>query len=69
MTITSSGSKKVNPDIPSPITKGYLGEVGRVIFDDASRNVAKEDIALYYKHKAELEKQGLQVSSHNTCYV
>ncbi|KAI1649658.1 uncharacterized protein F4817DRAFT_357367 [Daldinia loculata] len=60
MTITSSGSKKVNPDIPSPITKGYLGEVGRVIFDDASRNVAKEDIALYYKHKAELEKQGLQ---------
>ncbi|KAF3070478.1 hypothetical protein GL218_00795 [Daldinia childiae] len=60
MTTASSGSKKVNPEIPSPITKGYLGELGCIIFDDASRNVAKADIALYYKHKMELEKQGLQ---------
>ncbi|KAI0850225.1 hypothetical protein F5Y00DRAFT_260953 [Daldinia vernicosa] len=60
MTMDSSASKKVNPEIPSPITKGYLGEIGRVIFDDVSRNTAKADIALYYKHKAELEQQGMQ---------
>ncbi|OTB12993.1 hypothetical protein K445DRAFT_369016 [Daldinia sp. EC12] len=56
----SSESNKAKSGILSPITKGYLGEIGRVIFDDASRNVAKADIALYYEKKAALEQQGLQ---------
>ncbi|KAI1807724.1 hypothetical protein F4811DRAFT_573243 [Daldinia bambusicola] len=57
---TSSGSKKPKADILSPLTKGYLGETGRIIFDDKSRKLAQIELACYYKSKAHLEELGIQ---------
>ncbi|KAI8961107.1 hypothetical protein F5Y11DRAFT_367005 [Daldinia sp. FL1419] len=44
----------------SPITQGYLGEIGHLIFDDNSCDIAKKDIDYYYEKKTLIANEGSQ---------